>query len=182
MPIDAEPDIRVAVPKHLEKELRLYRRLWLAEQDILEAKAALDEILKARIPIPRNDLAPPLLLSLTTALVVAYARPWVPSRGASVADRALPGSLLRKLTSRQRELHDYLVALRNKHVAHADADVIDLHLRLYTDGHSAIFRHFREPFRRVELAQIRRVINKLERTVEAKCIELRNVLPNREWL
>jgi hypothetical protein len=182
MPDDAEPDIRVAVPKHLEKELRLYRRLWLAEQDLLEAKAALDEILKARIPIPRNDLPPPLLLSLTTALVVAYARPWVPSRGESIADRVLPGSLLRKLTSRQRELHDYLIGLRNKHVAHADADVIDLHLRLYPGGHSAILRHFREPFRRVELVQVRRAIEKLERAVEAKCIELRYVLPNGQWL
>lgn len=63
-----EPDIRITIPKHLERELRLYRRLWLAQQDLLEAKAAMDEILKARTPFPRNNLPPPLLQSLTTAL------------------------------------------------------------------------------------------------------------------
>ncbi len=177
-----EPDIRVTIPKHLERELRLYRRLWLAQQDLLEAKAAMDEILKARIPFPRNDLPPPLLQSLTTALIVAYVRPWVHSRGESVADRTVPGSLLRSLTSRQREVHNHLIDLRNRHVAHVDADSIDLHLRLYPDGHAAIMRHFREPFRKAELGQIRRVIEKLEDAIETKCGELRRALPNNVWL
>ncbi len=114
--------------------------------------------------------------------MVAYARPWIQSRGESVADRTLPGSLLRGLNSRQRELHNYLVDLRNKHIAHTDADSIDLHLRLYPSGHAAILRHMREPFRRAELAQIRRVIEKLEAALESKCAELRMVLPNNQWL
>lgn len=179
---EADVDIRIPVPEQLKAELRLYRRLWLAEHALLEAKAAIDEILKARIRIPRNDIAPPLLQSLTTALVVAYARPWVASRGHSVAERSLPGTLLRCLTSRQREIHNYLIALRNQHVAHADADVLDLHLRLYPDGHAAILRHFREPFRRAELNLIRRVIEKIEGAIELRCFELRAVLPNEQWI
>ncbi len=95
MPIirEAEADIRVPVTAHLQPQLRLYRRLWLAQIDLEEAKAALDEALRARIPIPRHDQPPPLLLSLTTALVVAYSRPWVYSRGQSVAERTVPASL-----------------------------------------------------------------------------------------
>ena len=49
---EAEADIRTPVPGHLQPKLRLYRRLWLAEMDLEEAKAALDEILRARISIP----------------------------------------------------------------------------------------------------------------------------------
>jgi hypothetical protein len=106
-----EPDIRIQVPAHLQPKVRLYRRLWLAESDLDEAKAALDEILRARIPIPRHQRPPPLLLSLTTALVVAYARPWIDSRGQSMADRKVPACLLRSLTSNQRKAHEFLLYL-----------------------------------------------------------------------
>ena len=179
---DAEEDIRVPVLAHLQPQLRLYRRLWLAQIDLEEAKAALDEILRARIPIPRRDRPPPLLLSLTTALVVAYSRPWVYSRGQSVAERTVPASLLRTLTSRQREAHNFLVDLRNKEVAHLDADILDLHLHLYPDGHSAILRTSREAFRRSELKEIRRIIEKLEKAIEHRCEELRADLPNGAWI
>jgi len=179
---DTEPDIRTAVPAHLQPKLRLYRRLWLAVIDLEEAKAALDEILRARIPIFRREPPPPLLLSLTTALVVAYARPWIDSRGQSVADRAVPASLLRSLTSNQRKTHDFLLHLRNKEVAHSDADVLDLHLRLYPDGHSAIFRTSREAFTRADLKYIRRIIEKLESEIDRRCVELRATLPNDTWI
>lgn len=179
---EADTDIRVPVPAHLQQKLRLYRRLWLAQIDLEEAKAALDEILRARIAIPRSELPPPLLLSLTTALVVAYARPWIYSRGQSVAERTVPASLLRCLTSRQREAHDYLIDLRNKEVAHSDADILDLHLQLFPDGHSAILRTSREAFRRSELKYMRKIIEKLEAAIEHRCEELRADLPNGAWI
>lgn len=184
MPMTHEPeaDMRVSVSAHLQPQLRLYRRLWLAQVDLEEAKATLDEILRARIPIPRRDRPPPLLLSLTTALVVAYSRPWVYSRGQSVAERTVPASLLRSLTPRQREAHNFLVELRNKEVAHSDADILDLHLRLYPEGHSAILRTSREAFRRSELKEIRRIIEKLEAAIERRCDELRADLPNEAWI
>lgn len=179
---EVDTDIRVPVSEHLQPKLRLYRRLWLAQIDLEEAKAALDEILRARIPIPRRERPSPLLLSLTTALVVAYSRPWVYSRGQSVAERTVPASLLRSLTSRQREAHNFLIDLRNREVAHSDADILDLHLQLYPDGHSAILRTSREAFRRSELKDIRRIIEKLEAAIERRCEELRADLPNEVWI
>jgi len=179
---EADTDIRVIVPEDLQPKLRLYRRLWLAEIDLEEAKAALDEIIRAKIPIPRQEQPPPLLLSLTTALVVAYSRPWTYSRGQSVAERTVPGSLLRCLTSRQREIHDFLIDLRNREVAHSDADILDLHLKLYSHGHSAILRVSREAFRKSELQEIRRIIEKLEKAIANRCEELRSDLPNEKWI
>jgi hypothetical protein len=175
-------DIRVPVALHLQPKLRLYRRLWLAEVDLEEAKAALDEILRAQIPISQREPPPPLLMSLTTAMVVAYARPWVYSRGQSVAERTVPASLLRSLTSKQREAHDYLLDLRNKEMAHSDADIVDLHLRLHPEGHSAILRVRREAFRRSELQYIRGIIIKLEGTLARHCEELRSALPIGTWI
>lgn len=183
MTTDADDEeIRVAVAPHLVPQLRLYRRLWLAQIDLEEAKATVDEILRARIPIPRRHRPPPLLLSLNTALVVAYARPWIYSRGQSVAERTVPASLLRSLTSRQRSIHDMLIDLRNQEVAHSDADIVDLHLHLYTDGHSGLLRSSREAFTREQLKVIRRIIEKIEIAIDRKCQELRFFLPLRTWI
>jgi hypothetical protein len=181
-PERVEDDIRTAVADHLQPELRLYRRLWLAKVDLEEALATVDEILRARILIPRRDRPPPLLMALTTAMVVAYSRPWVHSRGQSAAERTVPASLLRCLTSRQRQAHEYLIELRNREIAHSDADVADLHLRLFLDGESAIVWSAREAFRRAELLDIRRIIVKLQDAIEKRCSELRTVLPNHQWI
>ena len=114
---------RVVVAPELQPALRLYRRLYLSYNDLDEARATVEELLRARLPLPRQDPPSALLMALTTALVVAYARPFVNTRGESkFAERSVPGSLLRVLTSKQREAHNYLLNVRNREVAHSDAD------------------------------------------------------------
>lgn len=173
----------VSVAKEFESQLRLYRRLWLSRVDLEEAKATIDEILRLNLPLPRRERPCPLLMALTTALVVSYARPFVNSRGQSaVAERTVPGSLLRVLSSDQRVFHDYLIDVRNREVAHSDADAMELSLRLYADGDSAVLRIAREPFRKKELRILRRIVVKLENEIEHRCVELRQVLPLGIWV
>lgn len=174
---------RVAVSPELQPALRLYRRLYLSYNDLDEAKATIEELLRARLPIPRRDPPSALLMALTTALVVAYARPFVNTRGESkFAERSIPGSLLRVLTSRQREIHNYLLHVRNREVAHSDADRSEIYLKLHPDGHGAILRVAREPFVRAELKIINGIVAKLMKEVDRKCEELRRVLPLEVWL
>jgi len=174
---------RVIVTAELQPKLKLYRRLYLSYNDLDEAKATVEELLSARLPIPRKDPPSALLMALTTALVVAYSRPFVNSRGESTfADKSVPGSLLRVLTSRQRELHDYLLQIRNREVAHSDADRSEIYLKLYSDGHGAIFRVARSPFLRVELREILRIITKLMKEIDLRCEELRRTLPLEVWI
>lgn len=174
---------RVVVPPELQPALRLYRRLYLSYNDLDEAKATVEELLRARLPLPRKNPPSALLMSLTTALVVAYARPFVNSRGESkFAERSVPGSLLRVLTSRQREAHDYLLNVRNREVAHSDADRSEIYLKLYSDGHGAILRVARAPFLRAELKDIHRIITKLLAEIDRRCQELRGVLPLEVWM
>lgn len=174
---------RVVVPPELQSALRLYRRLYLSYNDLDEAKATAGELMRARLPLPRKDLASPLLMALTTALVVAYARPFVNTRGESnFAERSVPGSLLRVLTSKQREAHNYLINIRNREVAHSDAERSDIYLKLYPNGHGAIFRVARAPFLRSELKDIQRIIAKLMKEVDGRCEQLRRVLPLEVWM
>ncbi|MBA3773895.1 MAG: hypothetical protein H0X13_15800 [Ramlibacter sp.] len=174
---------RVVVAPELQPALRLYRRLYLSYNDLDEAKATVEELLRARLRLPRQDPPSALLMALTTALVVAYARPFVNTRGESqFAERSVPGSLLRVLTSRQREAHNYLLNARNREVAHSDADRSELYLKLYPDGHGAILRVARAPFLRAELRDIHRIITKLMKEVDGRCEELRRVLPLEVWM
>jgi hypothetical protein len=183
LPPAAEPFERVALPSRLQPQLRLYRRLWISRNDLAEAKATIEEILKSNLPYPRRKEPSALLVALTTALVVSYARPFVNSRGQSaVAERTAPGSLLRVLTSQERELHNLLIEIRNQEVAHSDADILELSLELFPGGDGGISRATRHPFRRITLRALNRMIDKLSDEIERLCNELRTQLPQNVWL
>ena len=180
---DTEEFQRTEVSPQLRPQLRLYRRLYLARIDVDEAKAAVDELLSRRIPLPRRNLPSALLMSLTTALVVAYARPFVNSRGQSeVADKSVPGVLLRVFSRGERELHDAILDMRNKEMAHSDAENLEISIKLIDGGDVGIFRNMRRPFQRRALRAISRMLEKLEKAIDQRCDELRTVLPGEVWL
>lgn len=116
------------------------------------------------------------------SLVVSYARPFVSSRGTSVAEKALPGSLLRSFTSEERAFHELLVQIRNREVSHTDADYLELEIEVFKDGDGGIFRAIRAPIRRPALRVLLRMIGKLERAIETRCEELRTKLPHNVWM
>src|SRR5450830_325797 len=177
------PIAKTPVNAEQEPHLRLYRRLWLSRIDLEEANASIDEILTRNLPYPRRKAPSPILQALTTALVVAYARPFVNSRGQSLAaERTVPGSLLRVLSSRERALHDELVDIRNREVAHSDADILEISIELFSDGDGGICKVARNPLRRPELRALHRVIEKLEGEIERRCEALRAVLSLHIWL
>jgi hypothetical protein len=181
--IDTCADRRIEVADELQPALRQYRRLWLSLDDLAEAKAAAEQLLDARIPIPKTERPGVVLMSLTTAIVIAYSRPFVHVRGESAeADRTVPGALLRGLTAAQRELHNDIVAMRNREVAHSDAELVELELRLLADGHIAIGRNTRRPFNRGTLRSIVRLVSKVESAIDQRCEELRQVLPHHVWI
>lgn len=161
-----------------ESKLRLYRRLWLTRIDLEETRETIDELIRRKLPLPRRQRPSPLLQSLTTALVVNYARPFVTSRGQSIAEKAIPGYCLRVLSADERKSHEALIDIRNRQVAHSDADILDISIEVFPDGDGGICRVARSPFRQTELKQIRRIITKLEAEIERNCEELRNHLPH----
>lgn len=165
-----------------EAKLRLYRRLWLTRVDLEETKETIDELISRKLPLPRRKKPSPLLQSLTTALVVNYARPFITSRGQSIADKAVPGSCLRVLTSDERKSHDALVDIRNRQVAHSDADVLEISIEIFPEGDGVVCRVARSPFLQSELRHFRRIVAKLETEIERNCEELRPHLPHYVWL
>lgn len=165
------------------RDLRSYRRLWLALVDFEEAKATIEELLRLRLTPPPNGRPGPLLMALTTAMVVSYARPFIHTRGSGeFADRAVPGSILRSLTASQRQMHQELLTHRNKVIAHTDAELTELSLRVDPEGESAIVRVWNEPFRRRELLSVQRMIVRISKAMTDRCEELRARLPHNVWV
>ena len=179
----SDPFDRLELDGEEAEQLRLYRRLWLSRVDMLEAQATIDELIRQEIPFPRRDRPTPLHMSLTTALVVAYSRPFINSRGErEFADRTVPGSILKRLTRRQRAYHDELLDIRNKEIAHMDAVETELALKIYPDGEAAVLRGPREPFVRQDLRVIRALTVKIVKEIELRCEVLRYALPHHVWL
>lgn len=172
-----------AVSGDQERAIRKYRRLWISRNDLDEAKAAIDFIDRSGLHRDKGGNHPIGLIILTTALVVSYARPFIAVRGNSdLADSAMPGSVLRVLTKKQRQLHDLIVHMRQKEVAHSDAEVLELSFRVFPNGDSAISRTTRDPFLRRELSMLRSIIRKIDAEIEKRCDALRHILPHDTWL
>ena len=172
-----------ALSPEQEVHLRQYRRLWLTEIDLEEAKGTANEIITRNLRRARTHRPTALLQSLTTALVVAYTRPFVMSRGnPAFADRTVPGTLLRVFTSNERAFHEHLVMMRNREVAHSDADLTEVSLELLVDGHGGISRVTRDPLLRPQLRLLLAMIEKLEGELQKRFQELRTKLPLNVWL
>lgn len=166
-----------------EAYLRQYRRLWLTEIDLEEAKGAINEIFLRNLRRPGTHKPTHLLQALTTALVVAYTRPFIKLRGnAAFADRTVPGALLRALASNERAFHNHLLEMRNREVAHSDADITEVRLELIPEGHGGICRVTRDPLTRPELRLLLSMIEKLEAELQVRFELLRTKLPLNVWL
>ena len=163
--------------------LRRYRRLWIGQQDLREAEAAIRQILLLRLRrSTRKRGYHPLLTALNVAVLVSYSRPFVNSRGSSrLADKILPGQLLRSYSRDERQLHDQLLAMRNHEVAHSDPEVLGLQLQLVQGGDVGFSRIPREPLTRIELRRLGRMIHKLQNAIADLCADLRQQLPPHHW-
>lgn len=174
---------QVQVKPELQQHLRLYRRLWLSRSDLLQAMDIIHIIIEETKPFPQQNPPSAKLEALTSALVVTYARPFVNTRGEStVAEKTVPGSLLRGLTKLQRELHDRIISMRQKEVAHSDADILDIALQLNPDGDDGICVYARCPLSNQQLWSLQLMIKKLVAAIDRRCGELRLLLPVNVWL
>lgn len=178
---DQDPDLRTPVPTGLEPGIRRVRRLYLARIDLEEAQSAIAEIQKSGIRLSRTKEPQPLLVALTNAMLISYARPWVHSRALDMAEPYLPGYLLKSLTKRQRAVHNYLIDTRNVAIAHTDADAADLHLMFTPSGTAAIFRYTREPFTRAQLREIGTIIRKVLAAIDNESNMLERQFPQGAW-
>lgn len=113
-----------------ERDNALYGKLSMSALDIAKARSFANQLRKKRwhtFPLVRRGSVPTYQVALTTALVVAYARPFVVGRGGGLA---FPNRL-KQYTPEQEELHRRLLKLRHEQFAHTDP--ISYEIRPYDD-------------------------------------------------
>ncbi len=110
-------------------------------------------------------------VGLEIAMVIAYCRPFLNSRGGqrvTVASR-LGGRFLRVYESAERDLHNRLIARRNAEIAHSDGDSYSLSLHRSRIGRGIVI--MRNPFPGVDLSTVvalRSMISKLLQAIKER--------------
>jgi hypothetical protein len=113
-------------PRKRDEEKKL-RRLVIADSDLWQAYRFIELLLKYECQDLETDddrSVRDLVTALDIALVVAYCRPFLQSKGGRRKNTALQlqGQLLRVYSDDEKKLHLAIVEQRNSEFAHSDAD------------------------------------------------------------
>lgn len=114
----------------LDNKRRRYKRLLLATEDALEARAFVHQAraLLAAAALSRDDRV--TLAALVDAFVIAYGRCFASSRGGKKSLPRIESEFRESLEPADAHFHDRLIRLRNQEFAHSDADVADIKVEI----------------------------------------------------
>lgn len=107
------------------QKVKIATRLAMANRDLLEATAFLDALEKVQSCLGDKLTDAAVRQSLLSSAVVSYCRPFGSNNGAGIATKQISIDLF---DSDDTALHSELMRLRNKAVAHSDADIVPVQL------------------------------------------------------
>jgi hypothetical protein len=119
------------------RKFKLFNRILISFNDFRQshetASLLLDGNYYENYPEENNQL----VIALNMAAIVAYARPFLDSKG-ELAHNRLPGKALRTLNAEEKEVHGIVITSRHTIMAHSDADA-NLSIPLVMDlGHRKV--------------------------------------------
>jgi len=163
---------RVTVTSITQAERRLYQRLWVWRQDLLDATYFTRFLLKKGWhfePWDKKIRWPTYMqqAAFTTALAAAYCRPFVETRnGAVLSMKFAP------YTDAEHELHEKLKSLRNSAYAHSDVELREVRPISLSGRATAIERLPCLKLTRTETERALSMIAKVSRAIDQKLQEL----------
>ncbi|MFL6197715.1 MAG: hypothetical protein ACJ76J_00925 [Thermoanaerobaculia bacterium] len=161
------------------KLTRQYRRYWLAEKDLQEARAIAHLILDLNLHSRPKEPLDVENRALSLAAVVSYGRAFVESKseGSVLVASVMPKSVLQRLSREERELHNKLLDLRHKQLAHSDMGPVGLKIGLIKDGDFSMYEVTRVPLSRKEVSLVKKMTEDLIEELLERQEELRKMLP-----
>lgn len=106
-------------------KVKIATRLAMANRDLLEAAGFLDALEKLPVSLGDKVTDAAARQSLLSSAVVSYCRPFGSNNGAGIATNQIS---IDSFPSADKALHTKLMRLRNKAVAHSDADIVPVQL------------------------------------------------------
>ena len=111
------------LPPEIDGKMRQYKRILLSYADFKHAKLAASYILSNQLHSKYPQESYVILEALNCSMIVAYCRPF---SGNDKSAPDLPKRLLKILNSEEKNLHNVVMADRNKVLAHSDAEALNI--------------------------------------------------------
>lgn len=154
-------------------KLRLFNRILISYNDFKQAGEIAELLLEGDLykNYPRENRQ--LVIALNMAAIIAYARPFVDSKG-KLAHNRLSGKVLRILNEGERKVHNVVLEDRNTMMAHSDADAnISIPLVLEMDGRKILYPKNASPYAVPLLPESMKVLSKISFKLQEHCFALR---------
>jgi hypothetical protein len=114
-----------------------------------------------------------LVIALNMAAIVAYARPFLDSRG-KLAHNRLPGKVLKILSEDERAVHETVLEDRNTMMAHSDADAnVSIPLVLETKTRNILVPKNASPYATPLLPAAMQILCNMSYKFQEYCFKLR---------
>lgn len=154
-------------------KLRLFNRILISYNDFKQAGGIAELLLEGDLykNYPRENRQ--LVIALNMAAIIAYARPFVDSKG-KLAHNRLSGKVLRILNEGERKVHNVVLEDRNTMMAHSDADAnISIPLVLEMNGRKLLIPKNASPYAVPLLPEAMKMLSEISFKLQEHCFALR---------
>ncbi len=158
-------------------KLKLFNRILISYNDFKQVYEITSLLIEENLynEYPRENRE--LVIALNMAAIVAYARPFLDTRG-ELAHNRLPGKILRILSTEEKELHDTVLEDRHTMMAHSDADAnVTIPLVLDTGGRSLVIpKNASASYETTLTAEAMKMLQGMSLKLQERCFGLRQEL------
>jgi len=157
----------------MEEKKRIFRRLSLSALDLSFAKKYVNHIIENELYNQDNKKL--INRGLQIAAIISYSRPFSGNYNFEHTIGRLPDEHLMGLTEKETDLHKEILDLRNKAIAHTDADEVDLKVSIKEmNGLKMAMPISRKPFipfSEQKWKSFKSVIEKVDASVSSEIID-----------
>lgn len=169
--------MKTQLPRQLDAEKKLYKRLFSAYFDLEVAQATAHQILSRKLHSATDADDRILLWCLNISLTVSYCRPFSSSRSEERLPQTIPERILRVFNASEMGVHRRIKEIRDKDHAHSDLAMGSIRV-VVAPGPAAVPR-WRNPFAPLSqevVTQLETMISKLIAEISAEQARIQSSL------
>ena len=155
------------------RRLKLFNRYLISYNDFKQAHEIASFLLEGDYYAEYPHKNRTLVIALNMAVIIAYSRPFLDSRG-ELAHNRLPDKALKILNPEEREVHQVVINDRNTMMAHSDADANEaIPLILEVNGKDMVYPRNASPYATPLLREAMQTLAGMSLKLQEHCFEKR---------
>ena len=154
-------------------KLKLFNRILISYNDFKQAHEIASLLIDGNLYKNYPQENRHLVIALNMAVIVAYSRSFLDSKG-ELAHNRLPGKVLKILNRKEMEVHETVLKDRNTMMAHSDADANEtIPVIMEVDNKSFVIPQNASPHATVLLPEAMQVLYDMSFKLQEYCYKLR---------